>query len=189
MQEPYNPYQEKYNPYAAPRATLEAAPTLSQSIWRSGKLLVCSRDAIFPNRCVKCNAPAEPPLVRYKFGWHSGWWYLLILVQVIVYVIVALLVRKRAELDVGLCERHQQRRRWGRIIGWGGLALIVAAIVLGASLDMWPLMAAGLIAILPWLIVVLVLIPQFSAARITKEEVRIRGCGRDFLDSLPEYLG
>jgi hypothetical protein len=180
---------EQHNPYAAPRAALEAVLAQGQSVWRAGKLLVCTRDAIFPNRCVKCNAPAEPPLVRYKLGWHSGWWYLLILVQVIVYVIVGLLVRKRAEIDVGLCERHQRRRRNGRILSVAGLIAIVAAIVLGANLDMWPLMAGGMIAILPWLIVVLILVPQLSAARITKEEIRVKGCGKDFLDSLPEHLG
>lgn len=160
-----------------------------QSIWRAGKLLVCTHDAVFPSRCVKCNAPAEPPPVRYKMSWHSPGWYLLILVYVFIYVIVALLVRKRATIDVGLCALHQRRRRNGRIISVVGLVAIVAAIVLGVNLEMWPLMAAGMIAILPWLIVVLFLLPQLSAARITKEEVRIKGCGKDFLDSLPEHLG
>ena len=176
------------NPYAPPRATLEAPPDEGLELWRAGKILVCRRDAVFPERCVKCNAPAEPPPVRYKLAWHSSWWYLLILVYVLIYFVVALIVRKRAEIHVGLCEKHQRRRILSRWIGWGGLAAIIAAIYIGGAYGIGGLALAGLLAILPWAFVAIILSPQLRAARIDKDYVRVRGCGKEFLASLPEFI-
>ena len=177
-----------HNPYAPPKASLEAPPDEGLELWRAGKLLVCRHDAAFPDRCVKCNAPAEPPPVRYKLTWHSQWWYLLILVYVLIYFVVALIVRKRAELHVGLCAKHQRRRVLSRWVGWGGLAAIIASIWLGIAYDIGFLGAGGMLAILPWAFIAIILSPQLRAARIDKEYVRVRGCGKEFLASLQEFI-
>ncbi|MBK9031048.1 MAG: hypothetical protein IPL61_06890 [Myxococcales bacterium] len=56
----------------------------------------------------------------------------------IVYLFVALAVRRRAELIVGLCRAHATARRKQHVIGWGLVALAVAlvavAIALGAAI-------------------------------------------------------
>jgi hypothetical protein len=180
---------QEVNPYAAPKASLEAPPDQGLDLWRDGKILVCRRDAIFPARCIKCNEAAEPPPVRYKLAWHHPGWYVLVFVYVLIYVVVAMLVRKRAEIFVGLCAKHRQRRLWSRIIGWGGLVALIGSIWLGMAYDVAWLAAGGLIAILPWAITAIVLSPQIFAGRIDKESIRVKGCGRDFLASLPEYPG
>ena len=185
-----SPMKESQNPYAAPKAILEAFPPReSAGLWRAGRVLVCRRDAVFPHRCVKCNQAATPPLRRYKLSWHHPLWYLLIILYVLPYVLVRVLVRRHAEISVALCERHQRRLHGAQMVGWGGFAAIMLAFVLGVSLGHWEVAGIGLLAVPIWLIALFVLLPQLTAARITKEEIRIRGCGRDFLDSLPEHLG
>jgi hypothetical protein len=43
-------------------------------------------------------------------------------------------------------------------------------------------------AILPWAVIAIVLSPQLQGARIDKQYVRVRGCGKEFLASLPEFV-
>jgi hypothetical protein len=176
------------NPYAAPKAALEVVHAEDQSLWRSGKILVCRRDAIFPQRCVKCNAPAQAPPVRFKFSWHHGAWYLLVIFYLVVYLVAALVVRKRAELHVGLCARHARRRVLARVVGWGGFAAVMATeyLIIAWRLDeLFPYMLCGFAA---WAIATVALPPKLQPTRIDKQTVRIRGCGRAFLESLPEYV-
>lgn len=176
-----------FNPYAAPKAALEVVHDESVSIWRSGKILVCRRDAVFPARCLKCNAPAELPLARYRFAWHHGLWYLLIFLYVVIYLVVGLLVRRRATLEVGLCAKHKGRRLWGAIISWGGFAAIMAMVVLVVKWRVDDLMPYLFISFPAWIIASMFVPPRFTPARIDKERVRLRGCGRAFLDTLPPY--
>jgi hypothetical protein len=180
--------EQQYNPYAAPRARLVTTQD-EQGLWRDGKILVCTRDAVFPGRCVKCNEPAAEPPKRVKLAWHGSGWYLLVFLNVLIYLLVALAVRKRAEVEMGLCARHKKRGKLALLIGWGGFAAIVAGTFLGASLNQGWLAATCLILVLPWAIVSIVLSLQLRAAKIEKEVLRIRGCGGDFLDTLPEYPG
>src|SRR5579862_9753371 len=119
------------NRYAPPKAVLEDRVDTEAQMWREGKVLVLRKDSAFPHRCIKCNEPSVAPSRRYKLSWHSPWLYVLILLAVLLYAIVATIVRKTAVVDIRLCERHQQRVLWGRIVGWGGLALEIALLWVG----------------------------------------------------------
>jgi hypothetical protein len=178
---------EDHNPYAPPKARLAVAQ--QGEFWRDGKTLVFLRDAEFPDRCVKCNAPAVEPKKRYKLYWHHPGWYLLILLNIIIYAIVGAIVGKRATAEVGLCGRHKRRVLIGRILGWGGFTAIVAAVWVGLGYGIEGLWAAGLLAFLPWAIATVVVLRLIYATRIDKEKVKVKGCGSEFLDSLPEYPG
>src|SRR5438132_608140 len=37
--------------------------------WRSGDCLEVSRDAVLPDRCVKCNRPASGSPIRFEVDW------------------------------------------------------------------------------------------------------------------------
>ena len=176
------------NPYAAPKAALEVAHAEDQSLWRSGKILVCRRDAVFPARCIKCNAPAQAPPVRYKFSWHHSAWYLLVFLYLVVYLLAALIVRKRAELHVGLCARHARRRLLAQVVTWGGFATVMAMvylIIVGRIDALFPYMYSAFAA---WAVASVALPPRLQPVRIDKKMVRIKGCGSAFLDTLPEYV-
>src|SRR5688572_33369007 len=85
------------------------------TIWHSNALLVMTKDASLPKRCIKCNAPASE-LLKRKLQWHHPALYLLIVVSILVYVIVACVVRKTATVNLGLCEEHRESRRLSMII-------------------------------------------------------------------------
>ncbi len=124
--------------------------------------------------------------MRYKLAWHHAGWYLLVLFNVVIYAVVGIIVRKRAEIHVGLCALHQRRRSIGRAAGWAGFAAIFAAIALGAIFEWTVVMMVGAAAILPLAIAILVLSPRLRADRIDPDFLRIRGCGAHYLDELPQ---
>ncbi len=140
------------NPYNAPQASL-VPQTAPGRIWRQGDLLVVQKGSNLelPDRCVKCNAPAEGRRLRRKLYWHHPALFLLVLLNLILYAIVAMAVRKSADLRIGICERHLARRRQATVTGWmlalAGLALVIIgaarlqkneavlyAVITGASL-------------------------------------------------------
>ena len=174
------------NRYAPPKALVEDREGDGAAMWRDGKVLVLRKDAHFPDRCIKCNAPSVAPKRRYRLTWHSSGLYLLLLLAVLIYVIVAALVRKTAVVHVGLCERHQKRVLWGRIIGWGGLALEVLLVwaALATPYDLCGIVA--FLLVIPWLVASLVVNRIVLAERIDDRIVRLKGCGPEFLRALPE---
>ncbi len=91
---------------------------------RKGKQLVVELGAVFPDRCLKCNAPAEGFKKRFNVSWHHPALYLLVLLGLLIYVIVALVVRKTARLDIPLCPRHRALRRNLMLAGVGCVLLL-----------------------------------------------------------------
>lgn len=171
------------NPYAAPKS--QGLPLAPSECYRDGNLLVVPKGHELPHRCVKCNAPAIMDKPR-KFAWHSPWWYLLILINVIVYAVVAALVQKSAKIAIGLCEEHRRRRRNYSIaatsivvVGFGAVVMAIGAEEDGALYGV-----AGGVALLVGLIVAVIGSRALTAARVTKEEARLKGCCEAFLASL-----
>src|SRR5438045_334031 len=46
-------------------------PPMSNGIWRDGKTLVMMKEAFLPDRCVKCNGPANGYRLRRRLSWHE----------------------------------------------------------------------------------------------------------------------
>ena len=70
------------------------------TVWRNNSVLVMTKEALLPNRCIKCNAPAEEQL-KHRLTWHHPGLYLLALASILIYVVVAMVVRKTATVNVG----------------------------------------------------------------------------------------
>src|SRR5258706_76322 len=45
------------------------------AIWRDKKVLVLGVRAALPDRCIKCNAPAEGSRLKRTLYWHPPGWY------------------------------------------------------------------------------------------------------------------
>ena len=71
-----------------------------------------------PPFCVKCGQPATDKPVVKRFSWHPPALYLLILFALLIYVIVALVVRKTVCIGVPLCAHHAQRRKVWVTLAW-----------------------------------------------------------------------
>jgi GYF domain 2 len=167
------------------------APTAS-GIWRMDKKLVTASETPFPDRCVKCNHPAHGYRLKRTMYWHHPaiYFLLFILCSWLIYLIVALIVRKKAILSFGLCEEHRAARKRALLIGWiGGLGSLFGGLILGAVIN------SGLVAVLAVLASIGCFIysalksPMLSATKIDKKNVWLKGAGPEFLAECPEWSG
>jgi hypothetical protein len=170
-----------HNPYAAPAALLQV--TATDECYRDGKNFIVPFGADVPERCVKCDAPAELEKER-SYAWHHPGWYLTFFIGPLIYIIVALIARKRARLAVGLCEQHRQRRRNLVWAGWGALAIGILSIFLSVN-DV----GGGLFALVACTGILLSLILYFCArllyaTKITEDAIHLGGCSEAFLNGL-----
>lgn len=183
------------NPYAPSSASLKVgeSPAGGEGIWRDGKKIIVAHGCSFPSRCVKCNEPSVEPQKVRKVYWHHPALYILFIFYLIIYIIVALIVRKKAEINPGLCEKHLRKRHVWLAIGWigslvslFGFPMIVDAT--GASGDE----VAGATA-LGFFLFLLVLVVSMANARILYPRriddryARLQGAGESFLASLPQF--
>jgi hypothetical protein len=180
------------NPYAPSHASLAARSSLpggdrsGVTAWRNQKVLVMIPDSALPPRCVKCNEPAHEPTKLRKVYWHNPAVYLLILINIIIYAIVAAIVRKRARVAAGLCAAHKKRRRLALTFAWIGLLLGPALIGMGVADSSLAVAAAvGALVTLGGAIAGIVMARVVYAQKIDKNYVWLKGCGDPFLDSLP----
>ena len=109
-----------------------------------------------PPPCVKCGAPANGKPVTKTFSWHHPALYLVALVGLVIYVIVAMIVRKSIRLTVPLCASHAQKRSMAVILSWvipligvadafilpnlgmdGGVAVLITIACLLTGLIIW----------------------------------------------------
>ena len=167
----------------------EGAPLASgaASAWRRGDAVVLSIGGAFPARCVKCNGAAQGNLVKRSLYWHAPWLYVL-LVSPIIYIIVSLIMRKVAKVEVPLCDEDRARwRKWIGISWLTGLAGLVI-LILGIANELWVLALVGVVALLTGLVLGPVKATLVTAKKIDRDYVWVRGTGRDYRENLPEFV-
>ena len=100
-------------PMSSDEATqLRYATENSQPIRVEGKKIIVLKTLMFPTqRCIKCNEPSDGKPLKRNLVWHHPAFYLLIFAGVVVYAIVAIIVRKKATMQIGLCPIHRRNRR------------------------------------------------------------------------------
>ena len=181
--------ESSHNPYLPPTVDLgQDYADEEGSYWRDGKRLILRRDAQMPPRCVKCNDDAARPLRDKKLYWHYPGWYVLLLIHPFVYLIGALIVRKRAKVAYGLCGRHLRRFRLGSAAGWLSLIVAIAAIftMIADDGDHLPAAIVSCVSFLSAIVCAMVFGRTIHARRIDENEIQIGGCSKPFLDSAPE---
>lgn len=177
------------NPYAPSAASLAGAEVrVGARLWRLEKVLIMARDdGDLPDRCVKCNDAAEEPTKTRTLYWHHPGFYVVLLINIFAYIIVALIARKKAKVSPGLCARHKSKRRLGLWIGWGGFILGCIAIGAAAGNNQPGAALLLLLATLGAIIAGIIVSRVVYANRIDDRYVRIKGCGEAFLAELPEF--
>lgn len=113
-------------------AVLFATPA---HLWRQGDRVFIPVGGELPPYCIKCGEPADNYLHR-KFTWHHPLLYLLIFWGFLPYVIVALIVRKKMEVEVPMCKHHGDR--WSvlrRVEVIFAIAFFPAGVLLGIAFD------------------------------------------------------
>jgi hypothetical protein len=158
----------------------------SAGIWRQGKRVVTRSETPFPDRCVKCNAPANGFRLKRVLYWQHPAYYLLLLCNILVLLIVVMIVRKKAILHIGLCAQHRKQRVQAIIaclVGlFGGAAMIIGGAVMRSG---W-LALAGVVIFLTGAVWGALKGTTLTAVKIDKEFVWLSGAGKSFLAELPE---
>jgi hypothetical protein len=177
------------NQYQPPVSRLsEALSTeVGGDCWRDGKDLVVRPGCTLPGRCIKCNEAAELPMRNARFYWHHPALYLLVLAGLLLYPVIALFVRRRTPVTLGLCARHRQRRRASLALAFAGAALGIGAIAIGVQGEVLPLWFAGVAVLVASLIAGIIGSRLLVVTRIGENYTRFRGAGTQFLETLPAF--
>jgi MFS family permease len=176
-------------PPPRPAPSFNAAQAEPTGLWREGKILVFAKEKHLPDACVKCGQPAAIRLTR-KLAWSNPWLGLLIPLGLLIYVIVAAIVSKRAVVEIPLCEAHRKRRTLLTGLGVGLLFLglfAVAALLMARAGTILVTLAAAMF----FVGMVLAIVGQIlvSPARIDDHFVWLRGVHESLLSGLPPWPG
>jgi hypothetical protein len=192
-----NPFADHPNPYATPIEAGYAPPHVHfaaspfAGLWRQGNLLVMHKAAPLPDICLKSNEPATRRLKR-KLSWHHPAIYLVILAHLLIYIVVALIVRKTATIHIPLTEDWYQRRQRRMFFAWAMILLsallLVASIVFFESHELAPLgIIAAILLGLGAAIYGLVACRLVAPKRMTDEYIWLKGVHHDFLARLEPW--
>jgi hypothetical protein len=124
---------EALNPYAPPRSEVQTpveAPlgqALNAGVWRnSASLLVMQKGMRLPNRCLVCNGPAAVQFPKKMHWHHPGLYLLLFLGGPLIYVVGAMIARKKADVVLPFCTEHAEKRKKAAVLS---TLLIVIGLV------------------------------------------------------------
>ncbi|MCC7095794.1 MAG: hypothetical protein IT472_01240 [Thermomonas sp.] len=171
------------NPYLPPEADVH--DIARGDCWReSGGTVYVARGSDLPQRCVKCNTLLVQRPKRKTYYWHASGWYLLILLNIILYAIAAMIARKKIEISAGLCDQHR-KRRWlkvGSALGLFVLMFVAGVVMFGGETSGISVacFAGSVVAFVAGVIFARVIYP----VEITERGGRFKGCGPEFLASL-----
>ena len=158
-------------------------------VWRDDSKMIVSKGAQLPARCVKCNAPAPGPRLKKKLTWHHPAIYILIFVALLIYFIVAMILRKTATLELGLCEEHRAKHRRNVWVTWSLLLLAVGAFVMAVILEDNNFVLPGILLLLAGIIYGVVAVRIVTPAKIDDKFAWVKGVNKDYLDELPQWPG
>ena len=160
-------------------------PHLTGGTWREGPTLVMSKDASLPDYCVKCDAPANGFRLKRNLSWHHPALFLLVLLAWLLYLILAMVLRKRATVHLGLCQEHYEKRRTFLIAGFVTLG-VSFALIFGAIASDYPGVAllgvVGILASAFWLAFVARVV---TVKKIDDQFVWLSGINENFLSRFP----
>ncbi len=182
-----NPFQPPQYARSIPAKRRKAATMdSSEGMWRKGKTLITHRYPEFPDTCIKCGQPASGYRKKVKLARHHPAVFLLVLLGLLIYVIVALVVRKKAVVEVGLCPEHRGKLKQFWNGGLFSIAIALATLVFADSPNRGPSVLLAMLLILLG-VTSLLASRSLSASRITDDQLWLQGAGEPFLQDLPEY--
>lgn len=158
-------------------------------VWRDHSTLVMSKEARLPDRCIKCNRPANGQRLKRIIYWHNPIYYVLIIAGVLLYFIVAMFVRWKATVQVPLCETHLGRRRILLIAGWLLFLLGIGGFILAIAANELSLSPLGFLGIFIGFILLIVSARTVLPVKIDERFIWLKGINKEYLNQLPEWGG
>ena len=202
---------DTFNPYTTPTAELEPHAQVG-AVVRDGKFVRMDRNGQLPPRCVNCNAPALPVRIGRTLYWTTWQWKLFawgvpsVLLAlsfvgissamimfwpvVLIIAIANVAIRKRVNMDFGICARHRKLRRI--LFGCAVALLLVVIFALVGTMVTGDTVFGPWIVLLVPLMLLLGLANSFSPvnsvrlAKVTTAHLWLKSANKEFLNSLPE---
>lgn len=173
----------------------EGAVAIQSGLWRDDKVLVVGlnestvhrRQATLPDQCVQCNGPAHGYRLRRKLSWHPSGYYFLILLNLLIYAIIATIVSKKAKIDIGLCPEHRHKRRNGMLVAWALFAASIISFVVAGFTKSGEVIALGALCLLASPIYGTMKCRIVSRKKIDAQHAWITGVCPEYLNSLPKW--
>jgi len=170
-------------------------PYRDEGAWREGVNLVIRKSSSLPCRCVKCNMDVTDGWRwRKTLYWHHPALALMILFPgLLIYAIVALIVRQKAEVEASLCEAHRATRNKWLAATWAvallSVACIFGGIMYAAGVKRGEGVGLAIILIGIVLIIAAVVVGGFARVltptKITSDFAYLKGAGAEFLATFP----
>ncbi|MBB5353028.1 hypothetical protein HNR46_003281 [Haloferula luteola] len=182
-----------FNPYQAPAAA--HVPGMSDGLLHhasNGAFLYVRNGAVLPEICPVSGQPVDSQGYRKTrtLSWTPPWIFILFLVNLLVMLIVALIVQKKAKVLLSLSpevRKNTAKKRWiGTGLAISGITCIAMAI---SSQDDALIGAWGLGSILLILFSLLAFIAS-NPLKVVKHRdgwLKIKGCSPGFLAQLPSH--
>jgi hypothetical protein len=162
------------------------APWQGDGVWQQKGQLVMRKDATLPDRCIKCNSPANGKRLTKRYQWHNPIWYSLAICGALPYLIVALIVRKQVTLSLGLCEQHFAKRRTAILIGSLVTVLSFVVFIAGVGLKSPVVTLLGFPMFFFGLFYLVFSISPIAIQKMDDNYVWLKRINKDYLASLPE---
>jgi hypothetical protein len=154
-------------------------------------------DGRLPMVCMRCGEPATVTRSR-NMSWCPPWVGVLFLAGLVPYVIVAMILTKRARVQVPLCDSHKGHWLYRLLIVLGSFFLLLFVGIVGAVLfavaprqfqdSAGPFMClGGAFLFIIWVVVLIV--AQNTAIRpreITDDEIMLTGVCNEFVAAVDE---
>ena len=164
---------------------------MAEQMWRSGKLLVCTVDAVFPDRCVKTNQPVGRSRWRQSLIWHHPLYHLLHVVSSRAHAAATGALERKVVLRVGLSPEWQRKCQRSRMITLALLLSSVTMLALSFFTNVLPNSNYGA-AVGGFGLIIGFLYDRIAgrllvAKKITNRHIWIKGVCTEFLAELPEW--
>ena len=105
------------------------------------------------------------------------------------YLILALVISKKATINVGLCETHAASRKRNILITWILVLLSFASFYLAVATDEMSLLFVGLALFFGSVIFGIVKARVVAPQKIDDHYVWLTGANENYLDLFPEWTG
>jgi hypothetical protein len=163
-----------FNPYAAPRATLEPDAPDAELPWRiEGRMLVARQGVTLPPVCLLTGAPAPGEHERRDLSWIPIWFRILIGIAPMIALFAYAGVRRRGNLEYALSPEARRRRRSGSMLGFAGVALSIGLFLLGRADDLPGVMGLAFLLGLVTVFVASARARMFRIKRIDKRHIHL----------------
>jgi hypothetical protein len=105
-----------------------------------------------------------------------------------------MIVRRKVDLRVGLCDTHRSRRRWWIALAWSLVLAAIGLLFIGmtarlADETMAALMGLAVVGLLAAGLIGIYAVRVVTAKQIDDRYAWIGGVSSEFLDTLPDWTG